>query len=396
MPSLVELVITAVGADAAAASVGKVNGALGDMVGALGRVVVGALSVEKAFEGVEGAIGAGGEFEHLSARTGQSVKDLVVLDQAFRNVGLSAEYIAQSSNMLQRALGGVSETGQRTDVAFKRLGTSIEVLKPLSYAQQLQVMAEGFAKLGSQSDRANVAMQLFGRAGGQMLQLLSDPAALKEAGEEAGRFADRLGGDASAFHEVEVRLGVLKTRMKEMWVVAAEQLLPALQSIASVLQSLNLSAVGAFLGTAGPGILGMGALTVMSRQLDSMVATTTLKLGAGVAQNLGYVIAKFTGALATAMPYGLGAAIAVEIVAGLWAAWNEWRGGIVSKANAGFDEIKKSDEQINAVRTEDERKPGGVKTVGGCPRTRYGMNRPSFTRMTRPTAPSLLIRSNCA
>ena len=135
MPSFLELVITAVGTETAAASVGKVNGALGDMVGELGRVAVAALSVQTAYQGVSSAIGEAAEFEHLSMRTGESVRELVVLDQAFRNAHLGAEMIGMSANMLQRSLGGLNDMGGKTDGAFKRIGTSIAELKPLSYAQ---------------------------------------------------------------------------------------------------------------------------------------------------------------------------------------------------------------------------------------------------------------------
>jgi len=71
-----------------------------------------------------------------SLRQSARDKQTVVLSQAFKNAGLGAEYIGQSANLLQKALGGVNEMGGHTDAAFRRLGTSIQQLKPLSYVLQ--------------------------------------------------------------------------------------------------------------------------------------------------------------------------------------------------------------------------------------------------------------------
>lgn len=321
MSSLVEILITAIGTEQAASAIGKVNEGLRNTVSELGHAATAALSFNAAFQGIEGAIGDGAMFSQLAMRIGETVRETVVLDQAFKNSGLGSGSIAEYANRLQRALGGVNDMGMRTDTAFHRLGTSIEALKPLTFAEQLQVLSDGFGKLANQNDRANVAMQLFGRGGGQMLQLLGNPEALKIAADQADELAKRTERDAKAFHELEVAYNGVTAKIKEMWMAAAEQLLPALQAIASVLGHINLAPLGAALGVGGATALAAGISTAFVTKLDSMLyqwAVNADKLGQDFS---GKFLLPLTGGLAklfqNALPPVIIAAVGAAIVTGI-------------------------------------------------------------------------------
>jgi hypothetical protein len=319
MPSFLELIITAVGTETAAASVGKVNGALGDMVGELGRVAVAALSVQTAYQGVSSAIGEAAEFEHLSMRTGESVRELVVLDQAFRNAHLGAEMIGMSANMLQRSLGGLNDMGGKTDGAFKRIGTSIAELKPLTYAQQLEVLSKGFANLSNQADKVAVARQLFGRGGGSMLQLLGDPEALELAKQQTGDLATRVDQNARAAENLEKQWNGVTAQIRTMWQAAATQLLPTLQSVASVMGGIGgAGSLGAGLAGMAPSLLGAGLAAGIIPKLDNAVLDWATRTGNPAGQAFaGKFIAPITGAMSSMLLPALAAVIAGGIVAGI-------------------------------------------------------------------------------
>lgn len=325
MSSLVELIFTAVGTEEVARSVGKVNASLGDMAGSLGRMATAALGVGLAWDKVKGAIDEAASFEHLAARTGENVRNLVVLDQAFRNAGLGAEMIGLSANMLQRSLGGVNDMGGKTETAFRRIGTSIAELKPLAYAQQLDVLSRGFANLANQSDKVSVARELFGRGGGQMLQLLGDPEALARAQEQAGGLAGRIAQNARAAHELEVQFNGVTAKLREMWQVAAAQLLPTLQTIAGLLGHLSLGGAGAFLGASGAGLLGSGALLYSFGKVDSALYGLLAKMEEGTARSFVRGVSNGMADAAAWNPYLLAAAVTAQLVLGIIAAWNDYQ-----------------------------------------------------------------------
>ncbi len=322
MSSIVELIFTAVGTEEVSRSVGKVNSGLGDMVGNLGRMATAALSVDVAWNKLEGAIREAAGFEHLAARTGENVRALVVLDQAFRNAGLGAEMIGMSANMLQRALGGVNDMGGRTDIAFRRIGTSIQELKPLSYAQQLDVLSKGFSNLANQSDRVAVARNLFGRGGGSMLQLLGDPDALARSEEQAGRVADRIKENARAAHDLEVAWSGVTANFRDLWQAAATQLLPTLKSIVELLGSVTSGAggVGAFLGGAAPSLIGAGTTAALGQAIaraDTALYAYLVKTKNSVHSAWLTGLSSALGAAADIVPFVIAGMIAKGILEGL-------------------------------------------------------------------------------
>ncbi|HWZ95536.1 MAG TPA: hypothetical protein VNW30_10105 [Opitutaceae bacterium] len=335
MSSLVELIFSAVGTEAAGSAIEGVSGKIADMTRELGRFATVGLTVESAFEGVKGALADGEMFTQLKARTGENIKDLVVMTQEFKNAGLGAEFIGTSANLLQRALGGVNEMGGRTETAFQRLGTSIAQLKPLTYAQQLQVLGEGFSKIQNQSERANIAMQIFGRGGGMMLQLLGDPKAMKEAAEQAGRYGDMMQQNAAHLKEVEEHLGVVNQRMKELYLTAAESLLPTMENIAGLFKELDLRPVGSFLGGSVPIVFASGMATMLVKTLDNSVLDWATRSGNPIGQAFaGQFVAPITGLLSRALPVALAAAIGFAIGKGIHDAIDEARANEINKLSA--------------------------------------------------------------
>jgi hypothetical protein len=251
-------------------------------------------------------------------RTGETVKELVVLDQAFRNAHLGADMIGLSANMLQRSLGGLNDMGGKTDGAFKRIGTSIAELKPLAYAQQLEVLSEGFAKLSNQADKVSVARAIFGRGGGSMLQLLGDPEALERAKQQTGELAGRIDQNARSAENLEKQWSGITAQIRTMWQAAATQVLPVLEDIAKVMGVVGGGAggVGAFLGGASPALLGMAGVMAFDKA-DRMLFSLLTKMEEGSARSLVRGLSNGMGELTVFLPAALAGLIAGGIVAGI-------------------------------------------------------------------------------
>ena len=357
MNSSVNLILAVAGTQSVVNALGQVSGALGGVAGAS------ALSAA-ALTGVKSALDLAGKFADMSARTGQSVRDLVVLERAYKNAGLSSEALAQSVGLLQRALNGRNEEGGKTGEVFKKLGLSVETLKRQDFASQLQSISTAISRLPSPVERTAAAMGLFGRSGAQMLQVLGDGNALRQAESEAGRLADKLQRNAERFDAIGDRLSIVKTRMDEMWLTAAERLIPALERASSLLNGMNLSVVGAVLPEA-MSIGGTIAAAVMAKKvvekLNDGVMDWATRQGAPVGQAFaGRFLAPITGSLsglaARVLPIGLAAAIAKDVALGLYAGWREFQDSKVDASSSALDRANRIGTAAGEVRTENDRR----------------------------------------
>lgn len=313
-------------------------------------------SVRMVIAGFRDAISGGADLQRLSLRTGESVRDLVIQEQAFRNAGLGANYLATASNLLDRALSPLNANSKRNVEVFRELGLTMDELRGKNLSEQLTLLSEGFARLPDQAARAEAAMQIFGRyAGGQMLQLLGDPHWLELATEQAGRLGDRMEQDAASFNDVAKSLNIIKVRLKEMWVAAAEQLLPTLRSIASIFGGMNLSGLGTMIGAVGP-VAGGGLLSIWGiDRLDMALLNVAERFEGRMTGAIARVASQATGLLATALPFGIAAALAAQIVAGLAQA----------RASAEWQQVLHDISASHNVRTSVATQLGTISSLSG-------------------------------
>jgi hypothetical protein len=180
---------------------------------------------------------------------------------------------------------------------------------------------------------------------------------LTRAQEEAGVLAERVADDAKRFEEVSNHLSVIKVRMKELWLSAAEELLPALEKIAAVLHGLDLGPVGAAIGAAGPALIG-GSMMAMLANLTPTMVNWSLRLAPLLGQNLalgiGVALEGLGGLMAAILPVGLAAAITYAVVSGLEAAYLQSQKNQEARANQQFHGLHQSSEAIAAATTEVE------------------------------------------
>lgn len=172
------------------------------------------------FANMKGALDLGGKFADMSAATGASVSELVMLTQAFQNNGLAAEQVAPMIARFQRALGGVNEEGQSTAGALEKLGTNTLALSRMTVAQQFQELSRAFSAIEDPAERTRRAMELFGRSGAQMLTLFRDPTAFTRAAAEIGAMGDVLEANATRFDSMSDALTTLGQKMDQFFVGA--------------------------------------------------------------------------------------------------------------------------------------------------------------------------------
>ncbi len=190
----------------------------------------------------------GGTLADLSANTGAGVADLVLLRQAFENAGLGADAVGPALAKLQKALAGVNEDGDETRGVFAKLGVSAQSLSRMSAVEQLKALSVAFAQVPDPAQRTALAMQLFGRAGANMMALLRDPQAFATAADQVGRFGEVMEANASRFDSIGDAIGALGGKMQQFWAGLASKLTD--NGIAESLSKIDLTEIGEKMGSA--------------------------------------------------------------------------------------------------------------------------------------------------
>lgn len=221
---------------------GKLEYSLGlETTNFLGKIVGANQALElfkKAFDSL-GTIGEhameqiahGRALRDMSARTGESVKNLFELEKAFKSAGVSPDSVALTLFRFQKSLSGVGEMGESTAEAFKALGLSIGDLSRSNSPEALLKVFEGINKLDRNS-ATGVAATIFGRgAAGDVLQLARNSKEFADGLEQAAHKAEIFQRNAEIFTQLSRNIERTKNTFKGLWLDVAEGIAPALNGI---------------------------------------------------------------------------------------------------------------------------------------------------------------------
>ena len=87
---------------------------------------------------------------------------------------------------MQNTIGEAATGSAMAAHALGQLGLSVESLKGLSADQQFAAIAEQMQQVGDKTKRTQITLDIFGRSGGELINLLSGGAeGLNEFGKEA-------------------------------------------------------------------------------------------------------------------------------------------------------------------------------------------------------------------
>lgn len=214
-------------------------------LGLLGVSFAAFKSAEAFTEHLKGIFETGKELKTLSAISGQSVQDLVVLKKAFTEAGIG-DSLETNMIRLQKALGGVNEEGEPTVFMFQKLGLNIAELKNMSAIEQFQRVSGAIGKLSTQSDRAASAMAIFGRQGASMLAL--DPKEIDEAQKSMAAYGGIMQKNAALFTSITNVLETLGGKVKGFFAGFADQVGPVLLPLLEKLKSISLIGLGEQIG----------------------------------------------------------------------------------------------------------------------------------------------------
>lgn len=167
--------------------------------------------------GVKQAADLGSRISDVSARTALAARDVVILEQAFKNAGLSAERVPQAVTMLSRQLVQAQEKGGEAAAAFNKLGLSIDELLKMKPADQFKAVGQAIGNLQNPSQRAAVAMQLFGRSGSELLTLFRDPNGFAKAEKMVGGLAGTIARNADSFDAISDSINAMGLKSQQFF-----------------------------------------------------------------------------------------------------------------------------------------------------------------------------------
>jgi hypothetical protein len=276
---------------------GKLAGTIGSLAG-LAKMVTGLGAAFGAFKSAEAiaenffaVFEKGHALEKMHRITGESVQDLVVLQKAFSNAGVDSGDLQRQIVMLQKALGGVNEQGEPTKAIFAQLGLSIAQLQKLNAPAQFEALGAKLRDLPSAAQRTATAMAIFGRSGAEMLAVLDDPAAIKEAMKSASELGAIYQRNAKIFSQITILMASIKGKVSTLFAGIAEGAAPAFKAILEWVKKIDLVTVGQNIGQ----LLRAIPEAIEQGQIGELL-NLTLQVGFAKATNL--FIASMTAAIA--------------------------------------------------------------------------------------------------
>jgi hypothetical protein len=230
-------------------SFGKI-GAAAAVAGA--AVKVGMMAVEAATAGaravVDGfgqAIDLGGKLNDLSSRTGESAGNLLVLQRAFENTGVSGDKVGTSINKLQKFMAEAAAGGAEQSATMSALGISMSDLEGKTPTEQMQVFAKQIAGISDPAERARAAMEVFGKSGGELLPMLNNFAGeIDGAKGQLGSLPGVMDRSASAMDSLGDNFSAIKNKTMEFAAGFLESALPALNAFTTSLTGVDAAGWG--------------------------------------------------------------------------------------------------------------------------------------------------------
>jgi hypothetical protein len=234
------------------------------------------------------ALDLGGELSDLSARTGESAGQLLILQRAFENSGVSADKVGTSVNKLQKFMEDAANGGEKQSKVMNDLGITYDDLIGKTPTEQMQIFAEKISGIQDPTERAATAMTVFGKSGGELLPLLTNfSGEVETAKEQLGGMPGIMDRTAGAFDAISDNLSVAKGKLTEFAAGMLEGAAPALEKFSEMLTGVDAAGWGQKLGEAVTKVadLLIGAFKSPQTAIDAISAA----LEAGV-KNMGNLL----------------------------------------------------------------------------------------------------------
>lgn len=176
---------------------------------------------------------------------------LGIQTEALAGLQFAANITGVSTEGMNKALGKMLKTISDADVglstakrAFDELGLSVSEIKQLDAEQQFAVIADAINGVGNQADKTRIAMDIFGRSGGALLNTLAlgseGLADFRKQAEQLGIAISRT--DAAKIESANDAYAGMKEAIGGVFRSLAVQLAPILEAIFDAITNMLVQA----------------------------------------------------------------------------------------------------------------------------------------------------------
>ena len=214
-----------------------------------GAIKMAAAAIGNTLGEFKAALDLGGELSDLSARTGETAGNLMLLRRAFDNSGAGADKVGPAINKLQKFMEDAAQGSEKNTEALTRLGLSYDDLKGKTPTEQMEMLAERISTIEDPAQRAAAAIQIFGKSGGELLPLLTNfSGELENAKAELGSMPGVMNLAAETFDSISDNLNTIKGKFLEFAAGLLSTVTPALELITTLIKRIDTAAIGMRLG----------------------------------------------------------------------------------------------------------------------------------------------------
>jgi hypothetical protein len=212
---------------------------------AVGAAFLGARSLVNSFRE---AIDMGGKLNDLSQRTGETAGNLAILQRAFENAGLGGDQVGAMLNRLQRFMVEANSGGEQQAKTMNRLALSMEDLRGKTPTEQMKLFADRLSFISDPAERSAIAMQLFGKSGGELLPLLRAMGVeLDVARQQLGSYPAIIDRTNAALDTIGDNFNAISAKAREFATGLLVNLAPALVEITDKIAKIDAAGFGMML-----------------------------------------------------------------------------------------------------------------------------------------------------
>lgn len=200
-------------------------------------------------ENLGNALDMGGRLSDLSARTGETAGNLLILERAFDNTGIGADKVGTAVNKLQKFIVDAGSGAATQSKVMSQLGLTMTDLANMTPTEQMRVLADRISRIENPTERATVAMEVFGKSGGELLPFLTNfSGELNNAQAELGSLPGVMDRNAEAFDAISDKIGVVRGKVLEFAAGLLESAVPALNKLINAGSELDAAKFGQIVG----------------------------------------------------------------------------------------------------------------------------------------------------
>ena len=177
---------------------------------------------------VSEVIKTGDEMYKLSQKTGVSVEALSTFKMAGKLSGVEIEQLGKALVKFDVAISKANTGNKEAAAAFAAVGINAKSLKGLNTENAVLKVADAFSKTADGAAKTRVAVELFGKAGADMIPLLN------MGSEEIEKLGVKMSTDfAARSQQFNDSMTIMQAKMKIFTVTAVSAVMPSLQEIAN-------------------------------------------------------------------------------------------------------------------------------------------------------------------